>query len=217
MNKPKKDSGRKSKSTYSQADFPVSLFPAWEKEQEKMMTVISGRRCYELLKMLDLPGLLAKTLLDSLQWRMAEHLKTYALHWKMKGTIYKRIIFQLAVSERGIEGTEYGLLLITPTASESYQDKDKFIKRMEKYNNGTTMPNLTTQINTLLPTPTARDYKDRKGTEWSLQHSKQHLGREIHHIEGIGKSLNPDWVEWLMGYPIGYTDIGEKSQEESQE
>jgi hypothetical protein len=23
-----------------------------------------------------------------------------------------------------------------------------------------------------------------------------------------GGSLNPDWVEWLMGFPVGWTDIG---------
>lgn len=23
----------------------------------------------------------------------------------------------------------------------------------------------------------------------------------------VGSSLNPTWVEWLMGYPLGYTEI----------
>lgn len=26
--------------------------------------------------------------------------------------------------------------------------------------------------------------------------------------QGNGGQLNPDWVEWLMGFPIGWTDIG---------
>lgn len=25
--------------------------------------------------------------------------------------------------------------------------------------------------------------------------------------QGNGGQLNPDWVEWLMGFPIGWTDI----------
>jgi hypothetical protein len=25
-------------------------------------------------------------------------------------------------------------------------------------------------------------------------------------------TLNPDWVEWLMGFPIGWTDIGGQSR-----
>ena len=24
----------------------------------------------------------------------------------------------------------------------------------------------------------------------------------------IGGSLNPTWVEWLMGFPLGWTDLG---------
>lgn len=26
--------------------------------------------------------------------------------------------------------------------------------------------------------------------------------------ELVGGSLNPTWVEWLMGFPIGWTDLG---------
>ena len=29
--------------------------------------------------------------------------------------------------------------------------------------------------------------------------------------------LNPTWVEWLMGYPMGYTNIGKKNLEVFQE
>lgn len=36
-------------------------------------------------------------------------------------------------------------LLLTPTASENVMDLDQFKKRMEKYPNGTSMPNLATQ------------------------------------------------------------------------
>ena len=34
------------------------------------------------------------------------------------------------------------------------------------------------------------------------------VGRE----EGLkmsGGQLNPNWVEWLMGYPVGWTDLGD--------
>ena len=43
------------------------------------------------------------------------------------------------------------------------------------------------------PTPTARDWKG-KGREWSLPNH-------------LGGSPNPTWVEWLMGWPIGWTDL----------
>lgn len=60
------------------------------------------------------------------------------------------------------EAMEELTMLLTPTASENVQDVEKFKKRMEKYPNGTTMPNLATQISVLLPTPIAGDWKGQK-------------------------------------------------------
>jgi hypothetical protein len=60
----------------------------------------------------------------------------------------------------------------------------------------------------LWPTPTARDYKG--------QNSMKHIMEKPRHNsqlpnalrkEGITGTLNPMWVEWLMGYPIGWTDL----------
>jgi len=48
-------------------------------------------------------------------------------------------------------------LLLTPTTREEPVDLDKFKARMEKYPNGTTMPNLATQVQQMLPTPTAQE------------------------------------------------------------
>jgi hypothetical protein len=51
------------------------------------------------------------------------------------------------------------------------------------------------------PTPTARDYKDNG-------HSPAELARNsVTLATHAGGSLNPAWVEWLMGYPVGYTDL----------
>lgn len=51
----------------------------------------------------------------------------------------------LTIAAGRTEGNVSGLWL-APTASENLQDIDKFKKRMEKYPNGTTMPNLATQV-----------------------------------------------------------------------
>ena len=59
-----------------------------------------------------------------------------------------------------------------------------------------------------LPTPTARDYKD--GTAKSCQNVPVNglLGRAVHQLQEptAGGKLNPRWVEWLMGWPIAWTD-----------
>jgi hypothetical protein len=52
------------------------------------------------------------------------------------------------------------------------------------------------------PTPTARDHKDA-GPNVNYEKAKK-KGR----LAGsAGGSLNPTWVEWLMGYPKGWTDL----------
>jgi len=87
-----------------------------------------------------------------------------ALTWKLKGTPFNRSYFQLAVSALPTEEIAFGLLL-TPTTREEVMDTDKFKARMEKYDNGTTVPNLATQVVGMLPTPTAFDYNTPRSQE----------------------------------------------------
>lgn len=51
----------------------------------------------------------------------------------------------------------------------------------------------------LLPTPTAHDAKDISAADYN-RHTPP-LGCVA------GGSLNPTWIEWLMGFPIGWTDL----------
>jgi hypothetical protein len=50
-------------------------------------------------------------------------------------------------------------------------------------------------------TPQAHDYK----SEWS---SRKTLSKQVDSKkEANGLKLNPTWVEWLMGWPLGWTDL----------
>ena len=54
----------------------------------------------------------------------------------------------------------------------------------------------------MMPTPTARDYKDSgPNTNYETARKKSKLAGTA------GGALNPMWVEWLMGYPAEYTDL----------
>ncbi len=79
-------------------------------EKASQMTATSGRNILGLYERLTQPMSLARTLLASSRWKMAKHLTGYSLIWRVKGTLSNRLLFQLAVSARGIEETEYGLL-----------------------------------------------------------------------------------------------------------
>ncbi len=52
-----------------------------------------------------------------------------------------------------------------------------------------------------LATPTARDWRSGKASEATMARNSRPLS------EQIGGQLNPPWVEWLMGWPLGWTDL----------
>jgi hypothetical protein len=53
----------------------------------------------------------------------------------------------------------------------------------------------------VVPTPTSRDWKDNGKSPAELERNSTTLATIA------GGSLNPTWVEWLMGYPIGFTAL----------
>lgn len=46
----------------------------------------------------------------------------------------------------------------------------------------------------------ASDWKNRGNRDYRK-------GREFQLQTAVGGKLNPMWVEWLMGFPIGWTDL----------
>ena len=103
------------------------------------------------------------------------------------------LLFQLAVSGRGIEEIESGLLPI-PMASEAGKSEHTLNLVIEGKSQMTL--DRYVKIVKMFPTPREFMYKDSK-----KDRGKCNLG------EVIGGQLNPTWVEWLMGYPEGWTDL----------
>jgi hypothetical protein len=54
-------------------------------------------------------------------------------------------------------------------------------------------------------TPQARD-GDQRGPSDPQKRVEQGHSVSLH--DQVGGSLNPTWVEWLMGFPLGWTDCG---------
>lgn len=157
--------------TYSQEGFLASLFQRQESEGERKMTVTSGRKCFGQYGRYAPLGSLVRTLLESPAW----YNPAVRLRWKVKPLCLKRLtrkrysskntlsrpsaeilsvrdipssrfLFQLAVSERHTRGTGYGSLLPTvQTQGLKVCDKNGKTRFMDV---------------SLLPTPTARSYKN---------------------------------------------------------
>ena len=63
-----------------------------------------------------------------------------------------------------------------------------------------------------LPTPTTRDYKDSgENMNYKKAAEKKRLAGVLNHthsnLTGEGTYLNPQFVEEMMGFPIGWTDL----------
>lgn len=54
----------------------------------------------------------------------------------------------------------------------------------------------------MFATPQARDYRTGQMSRWE---DKEHRSRNLN--DQCGGQLNPYWVEWLMGFPPGWTEI----------
>jgi len=176
-----------------------SRLPGSEKARE--MTVRCGRKCLRLFSTSSPVGLLAKMLLESSTWNST----LCYLRWKIRVMKSKRLLFQLAPSMPRTDGTGFGLWR-TPHAS----DGEGGVMEMRP---GTTghyklRDHVHPKNAKMWPTPTGRDHKD--GTAQSCANVEENglLGRVIHDKDNpqLG-SLNPTWVEWLMGYPEGWTDL----------
>ena len=91
----------------------------------------------------------------------------------------------------------------TPNSADSHRGAD------DRDRPGSGGPNLLHAVRQW-PTPTSRDWKDGKRSTAMKVPESCLLGRAVHYRtiesqEGSG-SLNPTWVEWLMGFPLGWTD-----------
>ena len=63
-------------------------------------------------------------------------------------------------------------------------------------------------------TPTARDRRNATAKEWDDPKNTRNLNRQVAKMYEGGQSteerngqLNPEWIEWLMGFPIGWTEL----------
>ena len=178
------------------ADSPASLFRSPGSEEERMMTVTSGQKCSELYKNSGPLGLLVRMLLVSSIWRSTR----CTLTWKTKVTPAKRLLFRLAPSMHRTEETECvswagdnqrAIYFIPTPRAQNIKTSEK-AKRESK-----SSPGLVDYIQ-MFPTPKAQNCRGD---------GKPH-GNGGPSLDVVaGGALNPDWVEWLMGFPPGWSEV----------
>ena len=189
---------------YSQEASHASLSLKPEEEKERQTTATSGLQCLNASLFSDQSGSLLKMLAASLLGTKDWYSKQCALTWKTKVTKYNRLLFQLLPSARRTGGIESGLL---PTATSGRADQER---APSQYKRNSLNLAQTIQMKGMLPTPHANLYKgtsqgskprDTVGSVIEQGAAKGQIGINT------GMKLQPAFVEWMMGFPEGWTEV----------
>jgi hypothetical protein len=201
---------------------PVSLLAIPGSDKAKKMTATSGRLCLASSKDTGLLGYCVKTLTATSAWDSTMCLLT----WKVRYTPQGRLLFQLVPKVLRTEEIGSGLWA-TPTANDA--KNLTMLPSQEKRNS------ILGQILRMWPTPTTSESPNRNienqlvngrqihlsesvrmwptpraqgghATEGLIGRNKSNLEEVVADMGDIGR-LNPEWVEALMGYPKGWTDL----------
>lgn len=182
----------------------LTLFPAGSpasrsalpgSEEARRMTVTSGLKCLELYQNSGPLGSLVRMLLGSSIWRSTR----CTLAWKIKDTPSRRLLFRLVPSTPRTGATDAPLseekqMFPTPTRFDATCGD-----LPGKEFTGTRHAMKLIQAAKMWPTPIATDWKNRGCKDYRKN-------REFQLQTAVGGQLNPDWVEWLQGFPIGWTE-----------
>lgn len=103
---------------------------------------------------------------------------------------------------RDLQGPNPTRLFPTPKASDATHGAStkEGAKRAFTRGHGISLP----QHTRLFPTPAARDYRSPNSKPYAERGGGK-KGEQLPNF--VGGQLNPNWVEWLMGYPIGWTAL----------
>lgn len=212
--------------TLFQEDSPASHFPWLESKKVKKTIVTSGRKCSELSENLRRVGLSVRTYLASCELPGEQFVRT----WSVRDTLSPYLILKLRLSERRTDEKECSLwrtpeagdsanrtfavnsrtvkLYPTPTTPRAQEYKDTLQSIPPSRMQDPVKDNLTQRMaRTLLPTPQHGDYRSPNTNPGAKSRAAQ-LPQSEHSLPTVvGGQLNPTWVEALMGFPVGWTEL----------
>ena len=200
-----------------------------ENKKDLRMNATSGRKCAGLLQNSGPVSCLGKMLLGSSIWGSTKR----SLTWQKRDTLFCHSYFRLAASARGMSASELlssRLMFPTPLASDKGTGKDAqsldvFLSEggiFRKRNKNGAIWSLPLSAAVFYLTPVASDgfRSTLKPSAFDKGKKSGNLSAQIIFQENPisdTAALNPEWVEWLMGFPKGWTELssGEPSRRES--
>lgn len=211
------------------ADFPVSRFQARGNKKGLKIPATCGLKCAASLQSSSPAGCLAKMLLGSSIWGSTKRFLT----WQKRDTLFSHSYFRLAASAHGMSASELlssRLMFPTPLASDKSTGRDAANLDVYLSDNGIfrkrnkdgTIWSLSLSAAVFYLTPAASDgfRSTLKPSAFDPKKKDGNLSAQMIALEqpvSDTAALNPDWVEWLMGFPPKWTDAssGTPSPKES--
>ena len=199
-----------------------------DSEKDLRMPAIYGRKCAELLPNCGPLTCLGKMLLASSIWGSTKRFLT----WQKRDTLFSHSYFRLAASARGMSASELlssRLMFPTPLASDTNTNRDArnldvFLSEngiFRKRTKSGSIWSLSLSAAVFYLTPVASDgfRSTLKPSSFDPRKKDGNLSAQMVYLEkpeADDMALNPDWVEWLMGFPQGWTDVsfGPENQRE---
>ena len=150
---------------------------------------------------------------DTCSWKTPQCSSTgdstsFSGKWPSSGLMLRGQCYQRQIAGPIISGSGSGFWP-TPLASESTHGGPN-------QRDSAGRPGLTAAVHQW-PTASARDWKDTPGMaktstdkDGSHRNRNDQLARAVYvedQVPAKGGTLNADWVEWLMGWPLGWTAI----------
>lgn len=203
----------------SQAASPASPSPPRESTKGLRIPATYGRKCAALLPSCGPVGCLGKMLLASSIWGSTKRFLT----WQKRDTLFSHSYFRLAASAHGMSASELlssRLMFPTPLASDKGTARDAAsldvylsgngIFRKRNKNGAVWSLSLSAAVFYLTPVASDGFRSLLKTSAYDLAKKDQNLSAQVVFQErpvSETAALNPDWVEWLMGFPKGWTDV----------
>ena len=184
-------------------DSPASHFQSQDNSVVQTTNEICGRQPHEYLTKYDRDSRSWKTCQRSL---LADTLEPFSGTWPRSGSMLDGMCFQQRALEHPISASGSGLWPVpSPMAGDAQSARNATATRYRIPPTGIHAGTTLTDYVTLFPTPSARDWKSSHASQATMQKNTRPLNETI--TDGSGGQLNPEWVEWLMGWPIGWTDL----------
>lgn len=200
------------------AAFPVSPSPPQDSSGVLRMNATCGLKCAELLPNCGPVGCLGKMLLASSIWGSTKR----SLTWQKRATLFSHSYFRLAASAHGMSASELlssRLMFPTPLASDNNTGRDARALDVylsdngifRKKNRNGSIWSLPLSAAVFYLTPVASDgfRSTLKPSAFNPKKKDGNLSAQVIFQENPASdtaALNPDWVEWLMGFPQGWTE-----------